>query len=218
MSFPKYKKQFKIVLILILLFVFVGAAGITSYLVRYSGTNELVCRQCHPEHREMWIKSNGHPAEQTQCYECHSRAVKVIPKEWNIFRHARDQLVPPEYLADDELTSQRCLDCHPEVLNLGYKLIKKVINFNHRIHYGEGLNCVDCHRTAAHEYKTGGTNRPTVWECLNCHLREFEGPPKNQKCLNCHDVMLVPGKSWTVNPQYLPVRKQSSVSAKIKNE
>jgi len=196
MSLPKYKKQFKIILSLIIFVVLIVGGGVTAYLVRYSGTNEFVCRQCHPEHTEMWRNSKGHPAEQTKCYECHSRGFELIPKGWNIFRHARDQIVPPEYLADDELTSQRCLDCHSDVLNLGYKVQKKVIKFNHRIHNDEGLDCVDCHRTAGHEYMTGGTNRPSVSECLDCHLREFEGPPKNQKCLNCHDVMLAPGKSW----------------------
>lgn len=191
----RYKKQFRIIIGLIVLVIFIGMGSITAYLVRYSATNELVCRQCHPELSDLWKKSKGHPADQTRCYECHSRGFKFMPKGWNLLKHARDQIVPPEYLADDELTSQRCLDCHEDILDLGYKVKKKVINFNHRFHWGEGLDCVDCHRTAVHEYMTDGTNRPTIWECLECHIREFEGPPKNQKCLNCHDVMLAPGKS-----------------------
>lgn len=196
MSFPRYKKQFRIIAGLTVLVIVIGGGGVASYLVRYSATNELVCRQCHPEISELWRESKGHPADQTRCYECHSQGFEFAPKDWNAIKHARDQLVPPEYLADDELTSQRCLECHKDVLNLGYKVKKKVIKFNHRIHFGEGLNCVDCHRAAGHEYMEGGTNRPSVTECLECHLREFEGPPKNQKCLNCHDVMLAPGKSW----------------------
>ena len=119
-----------------------------------------------------------------------------MPQDWNIFRHYRDQLAPPEYVADDELTSERCLDCHEEILNLDYKVKRKVIKFTHRFHIQEGLNCVDCHRTAGHEYMAKGTNRPSIRECLDCHRREFEGPPKNQKCLNCHDVMLTPGRLW----------------------
>lgn len=176
--------------------VLICGGGVAAYFVRYSATNELVCRQCHPEFSELWRNSKGHPANQTRCYECHSRGLKSIPEGWNLFRHARDQLAPPEYLADDELTSQRCLDCHEDVLSFGYKVKKKVIQFNHRYHWSEGLSCMDCHRTAGHEYIKGGTNRPTILECLECHLKEFEGPPKNQKCLNCHDVMLAPGKSW----------------------
>lgn len=194
MSFPRYKKQFWIIFALILIVVLICGGGAAAYLVRYSGTSERVCRQCHPDHTEMWRNSNGHPAELTKCYQCHSQGFKFFPKEWNFIKHARDQLVPPEYLADDELTSRRCLECHKDILNFNYKVKKRVIRFNHRVHDGESLDCVDCHRTAGHEYMTDGTNRPSVLECLECHLREFEGPPKNQKCLNCHDVMLVPGK------------------------
>lgn len=180
---------------LLLLLLFIAAGCVTAFLVRYSATSERVCRQCHPELSELWKNSNGHPADQTSCYQCHSREFTISPGGGNILRHARDQLAPPEYLADDELTSQRCLDCHEDVLEPDYVIKKKVIQFNHRYHRGEGLDCVDCHRTAGHEYMTGGTNRPTVTECLDCHIREFEGPPLSQKCLNCHDVLLGPGKS-----------------------
>ena len=182
-------------LFLVMLILLIGAGSVTAFLVRYSATNERVCRQCHPELSELWRKSNGHPANQTTCHQCHSKEFRLSPEGENIFRHTRDQLSPPEYLADDELTSQRCLDCHEDVLEANYVVKKKVIKFNHRYHHGEGLECVDCHRSAGHEYMTGGTNRPTVTECLDCHVREFEGPPMNQKCLNCHDVMLAPGKS-----------------------
>lgn len=192
----KYKKKFKVILGLAALVVLIFAGSITAYLVRYSATGNRVCGQCHPELVELWKQSRGHPAEKTACFHCHSKGFEITPGGWNIIRYARDQLAPPEYLADDELTSQRCLDCHKDVLDFNYKVKKKVIKFNHRFHHGEGLGCLDCHRTAGHEYLTGGTNRPSTSECLNCHLREFEGPPKSQKCLNCHDVILAPGKSW----------------------
>jgi len=196
MFFSNYKKPYRIIMGFIILVILIGGGYAVAYLVRYSATNEGVCEQCHPEHIEMWRNSKGHPADTTSCFECHSRGLKIIPKEWNIIKHARDQLVPPEYLADDELTSQRCLECHQDVLNLGYEVLKKVIKFTHRYHLGEGLDCVDCHRTATHEYIANGTNRPSISECLECHLKEFEGPPKNQRCLNCHEVMLAPGKTW----------------------
>jgi len=196
MSSPKYKKKGWIFFGLLILFVLIGGGGIGSYLIRYSATDERVCGQCHPEIREMWRNSNGHPADQTPCFQCHSPGRRIIPKGWNLIKHTRDQFVPSEYLADDELTSERCLDCHKDVLDLGYMVKKKVIKFNHRFHNQEGLDCVECHRTSGHEYMKGGTNRPSISECLECHRREFEGPPKTQKCLNCHDVMLAPGKTW----------------------
>lgn len=191
----RFKKRFRITLFLVILILLIGAGYVTAFLVRYSATSERVCRQCHPELSELWRKSNGHPANQTSCYQCHSKEFTLSPEGGNILQHTRNQLAPPEYLADDEFTSQRCLDCHEDVLEPNYIVKKKVIQFNHRYHRGEGLECVDCHRSAGHEYMTGGTNRPTVTECLDCHFREFEGPPMNQKCLNCHDVMLAPGKS-----------------------
>lgn len=194
MLLPKSKKTFWVTLGMVLAVIVISSGSVIGYLVRFSGTDQRVCEQCHPELVELWRASKGHPAAQTRCHHCHAHGHRVLPEGWNVIKHARDQLVPPEYLADDALTSQRCLDCHPEVLELGYMSKKKTLKFTHRIHHGESLTCVDCHRTAGHEYLTDGTNRPGILECLECHRKEFEGPPKNQKCLNCHDVMLVPGK------------------------
>ncbi|MFB0532115.1 MAG: hypothetical protein ACETVU_00430, partial [Desulfatiglandales bacterium] len=95
MSSRRYKKQFRIIAGLIVLVVLIGGGGVASYLVRYSATNELVCRQCHPEISELWRESKGHPADQTRCYECHSQGLEFIPKDWNAIKHARDQFVPP---------------------------------------------------------------------------------------------------------------------------
>ncbi len=192
----KYKRQFWTILSLLILFILIVSGGGIAYLIRYSATSEKVCKQCHSELIELWESSNGHPADSTTCYECHSRGMKIFPSDWDILKHARDQFVPPEYLADDKLTSQRCLDCHLDVLEWGYQIKKKVIKYNHRIHWQEGLECVDCHRTAGHDYMSGATNRPSIPECVECHIREFNGPPKNQKCLNCHEVMLAPGRTW----------------------
>jgi hypothetical protein len=54
---------------------------------------------------------------------------------------------------------------------------------------------VDCHRTAGHEYMEASANRPGIEECRECHLKEFTGPPKSQKCFSCHDVILTPGRT-----------------------
>ncbi len=177
-------------------------AGAVGYLVRYSATSERVCAQCHPELIELWQNSSGHPAKSTSCYECHSKGFKFSPDRWNILAHARDQFVPPEYLADDELTTQRCMDCHLDVLDLGYTVKKKVIKFNHRFHIQEELDCIGCHRTSGHQYLLGGTNRPSIPECVDCHYREMDGQPKDRECMNCHDVMLAPGRMWTLASPY----------------
>lgn len=195
MPLPRYKKQFWIVITIGIFVVLFAGGGLGLYLVRYSATSNRVCLQCHPEITDQWKKSNGHPWKSTPCYECHSPGRKVLPSDWNIARHLRDQIAPSEYLADDFLTSQRCLDCHPEVLNLGYTIKKSVIKYTHRFHIDEGLECVDCHRTAGHEYMEAGTNRPGIEECRDCHIKEFTGPPKSQKCITCHDVILTPGKT-----------------------
>ncbi len=195
MPFKKYKKQFGLVVSIGIVLFLLAVGGLSVYLVRYSATSERVCFECHPEISDLWKESNGHPADSTSCHECHSPGLKVLPSGWNVGRHVRDQIAPPEYLADDFLTTERCLDCHPEVLELGYAIKKKVINFTHRYHIDEGMECVDCHRAAGHAYMTGSTNRPGIKECRDCHIKEFFGPPKSQKCYGCHDVLLVPGKT-----------------------
>lgn len=194
MASPKYKKPFWLIISLALFFSLLGGGYVAFRLIKYSATSERVCGQCHPDLIPLWRESKGHPAKQTRCYECHSWGMRVLPEGWNLFRHARDQLVPPQYLADDDLTSQRCLECHEDILGFGYSYKKEIIKFDHRFHMTEWLDCVDCHRSSGHEYMNEGTNRPTISECLECHRKEFEGPPKNQMCLNCHGVMLVPGK------------------------
>ena len=181
MSALKHKKRLAIITLMCSAVLVAVAAGV-GYLVRFSAANETVCAQCHPELVELWKSSSGHPAHTTSCSACHS-----------------DRFIPSEYSADDPLTSQRCLDCHEDVLKLGYVVKKKVIKYNHRIHRQEGLECVDCHRNAGHEYLSGGTNRPSVTECIACHIKEFDGPPKGMECLNCHDVMLAPGRTWKNN-------------------
>jgi len=196
MGIPRYKKKFWLIAALMAFVLLFGIGALSMYLVRFTGTSTVVCKSCHPELMPLWQNSHGHPAEETSCFECHSHGPQILPNSWNILRHVRDQISPPEYLADDDLTSQRCLDCHEQVLNLGYEPKKKVIKFTHRYHIQEGMNCVDCHRNAGHEYMNGGTNRPTVMECINCHIKEFTGHPKSAKCLNCHDVILAPGKAW----------------------
>jgi hypothetical protein len=192
----EYKKPFRIILASAILVILVGCGSLVAYLVRYSATSDRVCQRCHPEITALWEKSNGHPADQTKCFACHSQAHRILPANLNLLRHLRDNLVPPEYLADDQQTSQRCLDCHQDVLEADFQPKKKTIKINHRYHQAECLSCTDCHRTAGHEYLTDGSNRPTVEECLHCHLKEFEGPPKSLKCLNCHDVLLAPGRTW----------------------
>jgi hypothetical protein len=196
MPLPKYKKRFWVAVSLGITVALLTSVGLGVYLVRISATNDRVCLQCHPKLFALWQKSKGHPAAITSCHECHSQGRKIVPPDWNIARHVRDQIAPPEYLADDLMTSQRCLDCHTDVLDLGYEFKKKVIKFTHRIHIEEGLACVDCHRNAGHSYQTGATNRPSIDECRDCHVKEFTGPPKSQKCFSCHDVILTPGKTF----------------------
>ncbi len=176
----KFKRSFWIYVSFFFLIIFVGGSYIVLSLTRYSTRHERSCKQCHPEIYQLWKDSKGHPFRETSCFGCHSSSHLVVP---------------PEYLADDALTSERCLACHEVVLEYGYTFNKKIIKFNHRQHIHEGQKCVDCHRSAGHEYKTDGTNRPTIVECQDCHFREFEGLPRNQKCLNCHDVLLIQGKN-----------------------
>ena len=196
MALRRHKKKFWLILFLPVVIVVFGAGAVSVYLVRYSATGTGVCKSCHPEITSLWRASHGCPPETTSCFRCHSEKSRFMAAGWNIFKHVRDRIAPREYVADKSLTSQRCLECHEDVLDFGYEPRKKVIRFTHRSHLGENLDCIDCHKNAGHEYMTSGTNRPTVTECIDCHITEFTGPPKSGKCLNCHDVMLVPGRAW----------------------
>ncbi len=193
MAGVKASKKFFVLLFILVGLIVMAGWGI-GFMVRYSATSSSVCQSCHPEHNDLWVRSNGHPSDQTSCHECHYRKPEALFQDGKFLENIRDWVVPPEYLADDPLTSGLCLFCHPEVLTLGYRVKKQVIQFNHRIHHDEGLDCLDCHRSAGHDYMKNTTNRPGIRECLDCHRKEFEGPPKNLKCLNCHQVMLAPGR------------------------
>jgi hypothetical protein len=193
MTEKKGKKRLLITIGSLGVFLFLAAWG-TGVMVRYSSTNPSICEQCHPDYKNHWVESNGHPADETSCHECHYRKPQHLFKGGNPVGNLRDWVVPAEYVADDQVTSQLCLDCHEDVLELGYSVKKKVIEFNHRVHHSEGLECMDCHRSTGHTPMKNSTNRPGIRECLNCHWKEFQGPPKNMKCLNCHEVMLLPGR------------------------
>jgi len=195
MGRTRFKRPFWIVTLTSLVFVLAGTGALAVFLVHSSAASSKVCAQCHAEIVRLWENSKGHPSDQTKCFQCHSEKRRLLPDGWNLLRHFRDLAAPPEYSADDALTTQRCLDCHPEVIDSGYELKKKVVTFNHRIHHQEYLDCISCHRGAGHEYIEGTTNRPTVSECLDCHYKEFTGPPKSQKCLTCHEVILAPGRT-----------------------
>ena len=193
MAEKKVKKRlFAIIMVLAGILLLAGWG--VGVMVRYSATNSTICKQCHPDHIDHWMDSNGHPADQTSCHECHYRKPQHLFQEGTPLGNLRDWVVPPEYVADDQITSQLCMDCHEDVLSLGYTVKKKVIEFNHRIHHTEGLECIDCHRSTGHAIMKNTTNRPGIRECLDCHRKEFDGPPKNLKCLNCHEVMLAPGR------------------------
>ena len=195
MGEKKAKKRLLIIIGALGVLVVLGGWGVGVY-VRYSTTSPSVCQQCHTDHIEYWKGSNGHPADQTSCHECHYRKPGHLFKSGNPLTNVRDWLVPAEYTADDPVTSRLCLDCHEDILEQGYSVKKKVIEFNHRIHHSEGLDCMDCHRSSGHELMKNSTNRPGIRECLNCHRKEFQGPPRNMKCLNCHEVMLIPGRMF----------------------
>jgi len=206
------RKKRKFLILVLLVALLSGCGYLVAFLIRYSATSEKACRKCHPELHPLWKNSKGHPSQEASCSACHSSRFKLIPENWNLLLHFRDQLVPPGYLADDELVSQRCLDCHPQLMEHGYNPKKKTVKFNHRIHAQENLSCVSCHRNSSHDYLEGSTNRPTIEDCLGCHFKEFQGMPMNQKCLNCHETILIPGKIWaTLEKEFVPSPREKII-------
>ena len=157
--------------------------------VRRAHTGPLHCQSCHPEQTEQWIRSGSHSLG-TTCTDCHAPHSGLVPKTVNVFRYYRDAIVPTHVRASAGMMSANCLACHAEVLG-DSSVTSGIILTNHRVHWGEGMACVDCHRNISHDLMAGGTHRPTKKTCYACHMRDIDvGSSQDRSCAHCHRTML----------------------------
>jgi nitrate/TMAO reductase-like tetraheme cytochrome c subunit len=179
--------------------VFAGMAGF-FWFARTIKTTPYECATCHPEITEMWKGSQGHPAAQVTCYECHAPHA-APPESANVPALVRDELIPPRYYSADELVEARCEGCHPKMREAETE-VKKVIKVNHKVHLvtakdtqGKPLamRCLDCHRNITHDKAQIETNRPTMEGCFagQCHPKDRN----KDNCRRCHYQQLAePGQ------------------------
>lgn len=154
------------------------------------------CATCHPTVTALWQASLGHPAKQVSCYECHAPHAE-LPASLNVVVQLRDATIPEKYRASDEQVQARCEGCHDGIREAKEEL-KKFIRVNHQLHLvtGKGpagkplaMQCLDCHRSIAHELGPGATNRPKMSGCFagSCHTEDRN----ENNCRRCHYQQLI---------------------------
>lgn len=174
--------------------------GIFAWGARWVNTAPQQCGTCHPQLTAMWQRSNGHPAAQVTCFECHSEHSQA-PAGPNLAAYARDELIPEKYLSTAARIQSRCEECHKEIRTAD-KEKKQVIRINHKVHLvplvdPQGrkvqLECLSCHRNIAHDKAAVETNRPPMAGCFagECHQKDRN----KDNCRRCHYQQLIePGQ------------------------
>ena len=180
--------------------VLLGGVVVFFWFARYINTSPDQCATCHPQLTAMWKRSQGHPADQATCYECHAPHSEV-PESLNVAGYVRDVLIPEKYLSSDERVQERCEGCHAEIRQAETEK-GKIIKVNHKVHIvtatdelGKPLSmeCLDCHRNIAHDKAQVETNRPRMAGCFvgECHRKDRN----KDNCRRCHYQQLIePGQ------------------------
>ena len=190
-SRKKMKKLFRtkrIWISLVVVVIFAASLGLVN-VVRNAYTGPLHCQSCHLEQTELWQLSGAHSTE-TKCSDCHAPWPRVLPTRINVVQQYRDAVVPTNLTVRDERISENCLQCHESVLDGSHTTSESVV-LSHRIHFEEGMMCVDCHRNISHDKMAVRTYRPPKRVCYKCHLRDIDvGLQQDQSCMNCHRIIL----------------------------
>ncbi len=164
-------------------------AGGAVLAVRKAHTGPLHCQSCHADRTKQW-KSSGPHSTETTCTDCHAPNGGLTPKTANVFGYYRDIVLPTHVKASAQIMNANCLACHAAVLD-GSTVTSGTVLMNHRVHWGEGMTCIDCHRNISHDQMAGGTYRPTKKTCYECHLRDIDaGSSQDRSCANCHRTIL----------------------------
>ncbi|GAB4261663.1 MAG: hypothetical protein Kow0092_11380 [Deferrisomatales bacterium] len=170
-----------------------AAAGVGLFLwgARVIQTTPHQCATCHPDLTAMWKRSQGHPADQVTCTQCHGEHA-APPASANVFAYVRDLAIPTAYWSADAAVEARCEGCHGEIRQAETER-GKLIKVNHKLHLGAAkgpdgapleMRCLDCHRNLAHDKAQIETNRPTMAGCFagECHRKDRN----KDNCRRCH--------------------------------
>ena len=185
----------------------VAAVGVVGFfwIAHTVNTSPSQCASCHPEITQLWQDSQGHPADQVSCYQCHAQH-PTLPDSPNVFAYVRDTLIPEKYRSSVDRVQSRCMECH-EGIPTAETEQKKLVKINHKVHLVDPLpvegqepvtlGCLDCHATIAHDLGDRMTNRPRMAGCFAgaCHKKDRT----KEGCLTCHYQMLLDETGQLVN-------------------
>lgn len=119
---------------------------------------EVECESCHPDITSSTKASDKNLPTMENCGDCHD-------------------------VEDDE----NCGMCHrdtDEPLELANP--PRPINFNHKVHLDNKVNCTLCHGAVAATEKLTEKNMPKMAVCMNCH----DGNRASSECALCHGTRL----------------------------
>lgn len=135
------------------------------------------CLKCHE------MKSKGESLKLTAhkgftCKTCHINVESTL----NYLKHVTDR-----YNKDIKLYNvpgnDVCLQCHTNTRNI---TPPQNLIIPHEYHLQRGIDCIDCHRYAAHgDINKQNNNRIPMNTCLKCH----NGYKASNKCQACHVVV-----------------------------
>lgn len=137
------------------------------------------------------------------CEQCHGTHVENTVKE---AAKIYNKIIGNKNYKAQKVDPAKCAACHngsfpqaKDVVNQGANEEGKNTKFVHAVHYEEGFNCIDCHRTVAHGNMPFNPNDPQIpntWHafCAKCHdVRTINSKgndskewPYEQACTKCH--------------------------------
>lgn len=109
------------------------------------------------------------------CNSCHYEVDKKI----FYLKHIFNRYIKP-IKTNNPPKNHICLQCHSTIREI---TPPRNLVIPHKMHVAIGIECIDCHKLAAHgNLKDPKNNRIKKYQCLYCH----NGYNASNKCLTCH--------------------------------
>lgn len=140
----------------------------------YLDTANNKCLKCHEmKERGESLKLTAH--KRFACTTCHTK----VESNLNYLKHITNRYNKEIKLYNVPENSV-CLQCHTNTRNI---TPPQNLIIPHEYHMQRGIDCVDCHKYAAHgDLNKPNNNRIPMKTCLRCH----NGYKASNKCEVCH--------------------------------
>lgn len=163
--------------------VFIALALFTWQAIHFTSRPSF-CASCH-EIRSAVDSWERRPHRGISCFACHAQPGQIgflqrkVGGLVELYRHLTGNFREPLEARVNTLTSCRRSGCHANVntINGG-----KLVRFPHNSHLARNLDCLECHRWAAHEPPPGRAAPHLHDVCGNCHTQVRE----SERCSTCH--------------------------------